>query len=54
VTGLRVISRSRTELANVRVEYLEIIHNRQRRQSSLGKLTPVAHDGQRRRTTTAA
>jgi hypothetical protein len=53
VTGLQVVRRSRTELANALFEYPEIIHNRQRRQSSLGKLTPVGYEVQRRRTTTA-
>ena len=32
--------RTRVELANAIVEYLEILHNRQRRHSSLGMLTP--------------
>jgi hypothetical protein len=47
VTGLQVVRRSRTELANALFEHLEIIHNRQRRQSSLGKLTPVGYEVQR-------
>lgn len=33
--------RTRIELANAIFEYLEIFHNRQRRHSSLGMLTPV-------------
>jgi transposase InsO family protein len=33
--------RTRVELANAIVEYLEIFHNRQRRHSSLGMLTPL-------------
>jgi putative transposase len=33
--------RTRVELANAIVEYLEIFHNRQRRHSSLGILTPL-------------
>jgi putative transposase len=33
--------RTRVELANAIFEYLEISHNRQRRHSSLGMLTPI-------------
>ena len=33
--------RTRVELANAIFEYLEIFHNRQRRHSSLGMITPV-------------
>jgi putative transposase len=33
--------RTRVELANAIFEYLEIFHNRQRRHSALGMLTPV-------------
>lgn len=33
--------RTRVELANAMFEYLEIFHNRQRRHSALGMLTPV-------------
>jgi len=33
--------RTRVELANAIFEYLEIFHNRQRRHSSLGMLTPI-------------
>ena len=33
--------RTRVELANAIFEYLEIFHNRQRRHSTLGMLTPV-------------
>ena len=33
--------RTRTELANAIFDYLEIFHNRQRRHSSLGMLTPI-------------
>jgi transposase InsO family protein len=33
--------RTRLELANALFEYLEIFHNRQRRHSSLGLLTPI-------------
>ena len=32
---------TRVDLANAIFEYLEIFHNRQRRHSSLGMLTPV-------------
>ncbi|WDZ93553.1 IS3 family transposase [Nocardiopsis sp. HUAS JQ3] len=33
--------RTRLELANAIFEYLEIFHNRQRRHSAIGWLTPV-------------
>jgi transposase InsO family protein len=33
--------RTRVELANAIFEYLEIFHNRRRRHSALGMLTPV-------------
>jgi transposase InsO family protein len=33
--------RTRVELANAIFKYLEIFHNRQRRHSALGMLTPV-------------
>ena len=33
--------RTRVELANAIFDYLEIFHNRQRRHSSLGMLTPI-------------
>ena len=33
--------RTRIELANAIVEYLEIFHNRQRRHSALGMLSPI-------------
>ncbi|WP_439427354.1 IS3 family transposase [Micromonospora sp. LA-10] len=36
--------RTRIELANAIFEYLEILHNRQRRHSSLGMLTPVEYE----------
>jgi putative transposase len=45
---------TRTELANAMFEYLEIFHNRQRRHSSLGMLTPVEFEARRRQPTTAA
>jgi putative transposase len=36
--------RTRVELANAIFDYLEIFHNRQRRHSSLGMLTPIAFE----------
>ena len=33
--------KTRIELANAMFEYLEIFHNRQRRHSALGMLTPI-------------
>ena len=36
--------RTRVELAGEIFEYLEIFHNRQRRHSSLGMLTPVEYE----------
>jgi transposase InsO family protein len=45
---------TRVELANAMFEYLEIFHNRKRRHSSLGMLTPVEFEARRRRSTTAA
>ncbi|WP_344142602.1 integrase core domain-containing protein, partial [Polymorphospora rubra] len=36
--------RTRIELANAIFEYLEIFHNRQRRHSSLGMLTPNEYE----------
>ena len=44
--------RTRIELSNAIFEYLEIFHNRQRRRSSLGMLTPVEYEI-RHATTTA-
>ena len=35
---------TRVELANAIFEYLEIFHNRKRRHSSLGMLTPVEYE----------
>jgi len=46
--------KTRTELANALFEYLEIFHNRQRRHSSLGMLTPVEYEITHQRTKTAA
>jgi putative transposase len=45
---------TRLELANAMFEYLEIFHNRQRRHSSLGMLTPVEFEARHRQPTTAA
>jgi putative transposase len=39
--------RTRVELANAIFEYIEIFHNRQRRHSSLGMLTPVEFETRR-------
>ena len=36
--------KTRVELANAIFEYLEIFHNRKRRHSSLGILSPVAYE----------
>lgn len=36
--------RTRLELANAIFEYLEIFHNRKRRHSALGMLTPTEYD----------
>ena len=36
--------RTRLELANAIFEYLEIFHNRQRRHSSIGMLTPIEYE----------
>jgi putative transposase len=36
--------RTRLELANALFEYLEIFHNRQRRHSALGMLTPIEYE----------
>ncbi len=35
---------TRLELANAIFEYLEIFHNRQRRHSALGMLTPIEYE----------
>ena len=43
--------RTRVELANAIFDYLEIFHNRQRRHSSLGVLTPVEFEARSRPTT---
>jgi transposase InsO family protein len=36
--------KTRIELANALFEYLEIFHNRRRRHSSLGMLTPIEYE----------
>lgn len=41
------------ELANAIFEYLEIFHNRQRRHSALGMLTPVEFEPQHQPITAA-
>jgi len=38
--------RTRIELANAIFDYLEIFHNRQRRHSALGYLTPIQFENQ--------
>jgi putative transposase len=45
--------RTRVELANAIFEYLEIFHNRQRRHSALGMLTPVEFEARHQPTTAA-
>ena len=45
--------RTRVELANAIFDYLEIFHNRQRRHSSQGMLTPVEFEARRQPTTAA-
>jgi putative transposase len=45
--------RTRVELANAIFDYLEIFHNRQRRHSSLGMLTPIEFEARNRPTTAA-
>ena len=37
---------TRVELANAIFEYLEIFHNRRRRHSALGMLTPIEYERQ--------
>jgi transposase InsO family protein len=44
---------TRVELANALFEYLEIFHNRQRRHSSLGMLTPIEFEARLQPTTAA-
>jgi transposase InsO family protein len=38
--------RTRVELANAMFEYIEIFHDRQRRHSSIGYLTPIQFENQ--------
>jgi len=45
--------RTRIELANAIFEYLEMFHNRQRRHSALGMLTPVEFEAPHQPTTAA-
>jgi putative transposase len=45
--------RTRVELANAIFEYLEIFHNRQRRHSALGMLTPIEFEARQSPTTAA-
>ena len=45
--------RTRVELANAIFEYLEIFHNRQRRHSALGMLTPVEYETRHQTATVA-
>ena len=45
--------RTRIELANAILDYLEIFHNRQRRHSALGMLTPVEFEANYQPTTAA-
>jgi putative transposase len=45
--------KTRVELSRAIFEYLEIFHNRQRRHSALGMMTPVAYELQNRRETAA-
>ncbi len=41
---VRVSGTHRVELANAMFDYLEIFHNRQRRHSSIGMLTPIEYE----------
>ena len=43
----------RVELGNAIFEYLEIFHNRQRRHSALGMLTPIEFENRNQPTTAA-
>jgi putative transposase len=49
----RRIWRTRVELANAIVEYLEIFHNRPRRHSALGILAPIEFETRHRTETVA-
>ena len=46
--------RTRVELTNAIFEYIEIFHNRRRRHSSLGMLTPIEYELKNITTTTQA
>jgi transposase InsO family protein len=41
---IRMRWKTRLELANTIFEYLEIVHNRQQRHSSLGMLSPIEYE----------
>ena len=45
--------REAVELANAIFEYLEIFHNRQRRHSAIGMLTPIEYETLRTRQSVA-
>ena len=45
--------RTRVELANAIFDYLEIFHNRQRRHSALGMITPIEFEARNQPTTAA-
>jgi putative transposase len=45
--------RTRVELATAMFEYIEVFHNRQRRHSALGMLTPVEFEARHEPTTAA-
>jgi transposase InsO family protein len=49
----RQVWSTRLELATALFEYLEIFHNRQRRHSSIGMLTPIEFETQQRSATTS-
>jgi transposase InsO family protein len=46
--------KTRVELANAIFEYIEVFHNRRRRHSSLGMLTPIGFELKNFNTTTQA
>ena len=46
--------KTRVELANAIFEYIEVFHNRRRRHSSLGMLTPIEFELNNTYTTTEA
>ncbi len=49
----RQVWHTRLELATALFEYLEIFHNRQRRHSSIGMLTPIEFEIRQRSATTS-